>query len=201
MNLYKNIINTRTSSIEGFNNLPNSETRHLKKCVWIYFYLLIFEGALRKWVFPGLSSPLLLVRDPLAIWMLIRFYRRGYMKPNLYIVLMWILTYFGFILAFFVGHGNIAVASYGARITIIHFPIIFIIGTVFDRNDVIKMGNALLWITIPMTILVAVQFFSPQTAWVNRTVGGGEGSGFSGAQGFYRVPGTFSFTNGLPMFY
>jgi hypothetical protein len=53
-----------------------------------------------------------------------------------------------------------------------------------------------------MTILVGIQFYSPQTAWVNRGIGGDiEGSGFSGAVGFYRVPGTFSFTNGLAFFY
>jgi hypothetical protein len=52
-----------------------------------------------------------------------------------------------------------------------------------------------------MTLLVAIQFFSPQTAWVNRGIGGEEGSGFSGSGSFFRVPGTFSFTNGLSMFY
>ena len=39
----------------------------LKKLFWAYFLLLIFEGALRKWVMPQLSAPLLLIRDPLAL--------------------------------------------------------------------------------------------------------------------------------------
>jgi hypothetical protein len=51
-------------------------------------------------------------------------------------------------------------------------------------------------------VLIALQFYSPQSAWVNRGVGGDvEGAGFSGALGFFRPPGTFSFTNGTTMFY
>ena len=33
------------------------------RLVWAYFWLLLFEGALRKWLVPGLSSALLIVRD------------------------------------------------------------------------------------------------------------------------------------------
>ncbi len=47
----------------------------LKKLFWAYFLLLIFEGALRKWILPQFSAPLLLVRDPIAhahhLWRLI----------------------------------------------------------------------------------------------------------------------------------
>ena len=40
----------------------------IKKLIWTYFLLLLFEGALRKWFLPGLSQGLLIVRDPIAIW-------------------------------------------------------------------------------------------------------------------------------------
>lgn len=42
-----------------------------RKAIWIYIFLLIFEGALRKWFLPSLATPLLLVRDPIAIWLTI----------------------------------------------------------------------------------------------------------------------------------
>ena len=41
--------------------------KYLKIGIWIYFYLLIFEGALRKWFLPSLATPLLVVRDPVAL--------------------------------------------------------------------------------------------------------------------------------------
>jgi len=175
---------------------------HLKKGIWLYFYLLIFEGALRKWVLPGLAQPLLIVRDPVAAWLIFVALRDGVWKPNRKVALMWGVTILAFITALLVGHGNIMVALYGMRITLLHFPIIFIIGTVFDKEDVLRIGKMMLWVNIAMTILVAAQFYSPQGAWVNRGIGGdAEGSGFTGAAGFFRVPGTFSFSNGLSLFY
>lgn len=176
--------------------------RYLKIGVWLYFYLLIFEGALRKWVLPGLAEPLLLIRDPLAILIIFLALRYHIWKPNLYVVLMWGITVLAFSLTFLVGHGNLLVAIYGLRITAFHFPLIFIFGCVLNKEDVIKIGKHMLWLTIGMSVLVALQFYSPQTAWVNRGIGGeDEGSGFWGTAEFFRVPGTFAFTTGLSLFY
>src|SRR5579871_6825378 len=45
----------------------NDFTRTLRRLIWLYFWLLLFEGALRKWFVPGLSNALLIVRDPVAV--------------------------------------------------------------------------------------------------------------------------------------
>lgn len=176
--------------------------KSLKKGIWIYFFLLIFEGALRKWVLPQLATPLLIVRDPIALWLIFTSARHNIWRANGYVNAILLINVFSFIITFIAGHGNIAVAMYGLRIMVLHFPVIFIIGQIFDKEDVLSMGRVLMWINIIMTLLVAVQFFSPQSAWVNRGVGGDEsGSGFSGTVNYFRVPGTFSFTNGLSLFY
>ena len=73
-------------------------------------------------------------------------------------------------------------------------------GKVLTRADLLKIGQFILWISIPMTILIFMQFHSPQTAWVNMGVGGEGTAGFSGAMGYMRPPGTFSFTSGYVMF-
>ncbi|MBO9699684.1 MAG: hypothetical protein J7604_05695 [Sporocytophaga sp.] len=174
----------------------------LKQGVWLYFLLLIFEGALRKWVLPSLSTPLLIIRDPLVAWLLVKAYQKGIFKVNGYIVLAWTIVTLSLYTTLFWGHGNAIVALYGFRIFFLQFPVIFLVAQIFDKSDVVKMGKVLLWIHIGMTLLVAVQFFSPQTAWVNRGIGGEmEGSGFTGGGGYFRVPGTFSFTNGLSSFF
>src|SRR5690606_39177326 len=85
---------------------------------------------------------------------------------------------------------------------LLHVPLIFVIGSIFNQEDVIEMGKATLLIAIPMVIIIGLQFYSPQSAWINRGIGGDEeGGGFSGAMGFYRPPGTFSFTNGNSLFF
>lgn len=175
----------------------------LKQVIWAYFLLLIFEGALRKWFLPALATPLLIVRDPLAIWLLVATWKRGLLPANNYVTSIIVITALAFFTAVLFGHGNLFVAVFGARILLIHFPLMFVIGRIFTREDVVKIGIALLWIAVPMAVLVALQFYSPQSAWVNRGVGGDmEGGGFNGgALGYFRPPGTFSFTTGLTQFY
>lgn len=174
----------------------------LKQGVWAYFMLLLFEGALRRWVLPGLATPLLVVRDPVALWLIIVCLQRKILIPSYSLTLMTIIGVLGLIAALTVGHGNPFVALYGARILLIHFPMMFVIRSIFTRKDVVQLGRAMVVIAIPMVALIALQFYSPQTAWVNRGVGGDEaGAGFSGAMGFFRPPGTFSFTNGTTLFF
>ncbi|WP_282049099.1 hypothetical protein [Maribacter aquivivus] len=189
---------------ESTQNISNSNNTliWLKRGVWLYFYLLLFEGALRKWVLPGLSDALLIVRDPLAILLLFFAWKANILKLNGYITVMTFIGVASIITTFLTGHQNLFVTIYGARILLIQFPFIFLIGTVFDKSDVLQIGKQMLWIALPMTILITLQFYSPQSAWVNRGVGGDmEGAGFSGALGYFRPPGTFSFTNGNTFFY
>jgi hypothetical protein len=180
----------------------NGRHQLLKRGIWAYFILLIFEGALRKWFLPGLSSPLLVVRDPIALFLLLKAAKDGILPVNIYMRSSILVGIVGVFTAIFLAHGNLAVALFGARIFLLHFPLIFVIGSIFNRQDVIKMGKILVWISIPMALLIAIQFYSPQSAWVNRGIGGDiKGAGFSGALGFYRPPGTFSFTNGNALFF
>src|SRR5690606_491479 len=174
----------------------------LKQGIWLYFLLLLFEGALRKWVLPGLATPLLLIRDPVAIVLLYLTWKNGLLPRNLYLSCLVFLGIIGIFTAVFFGHGNLFVAIYGARILLLHLPLIFVIGSIFDREDVLEIGKVTLLIAIPMVIIIGLQFYSPQSAWINRGIGGDEeGGGFSGAMGFYRPPGTFSFTNGNSLFF
>lgn len=166
-----------------------------RKAIWIYIILLIFEGALRKWFLPSLATPLLLVRDPIAIWLTIVGLQKGWLKSG-YAKAMMIVSSISFLLTLAVGHHNLSVALFGWRIYFFHFPMIFVMGKVLTRTDLLKIGQFILWISIPMTILIFIQFHSPQTAWVNMGVGGEGTAGFAGAMGYMRPPGTFSFTNG-----
>lgn len=182
--------------------MNNSILSNLKKGIWLYFFLLIFEGALRRWVFPSLASPILLIRDILAVYLLFIAIRNNYYPSNRIVPLVFFVGIISIFTALFFGHGNLFVALFGARILMIQFPMLFLIGHIFNKQDVIDMGKVFLWLAIPMTILITMQFYSPQSAWVNKGVGDNfEGAGFSGANGFMRPPGTFSFTTGNVTFF
>ncbi|MBD2753308.1 hypothetical protein IC230_10440 [Spirosoma sp. BT704] len=177
-------------------------TRRLKQAIWTYFILLIFEGALRKWFLPSLATPLLIVREPIALWAIGLAMSHNRLKANGYLTGMIWIGVIGMLTALTIGHGNLLVTLYGARILLIHFPFMFLIANVFGQEDIVKLGKVTLLITIPMTVLITMQFYSPQSAWVNLGVAGDKaGAGFDGALGYYRPPATFSFTNGTSLFY
>ena len=174
---------------------------YLKKAIWLYFLLWIFEGALRKWIVPSMATPLLIVRDPIAIYIILRAYYLNVKFINLYVILSTILTLFGLAITLTFGHGNLFVGLYGARIMLLHFPLIFIIGLVLTKEDIIKIGRVMLFSNIFVTVIVYFQFISPQSTFINIGIGGEGGAGFSGSMGFFRPSGTFSFTTGLSSYY
>jgi hypothetical protein len=178
------------------------EYKEIKQGLWLYLLLLIFEGALRKWVLPQFSDILLIIRDPLALFLLVKASTLKIYYSNSFLIQIWVIAIISLGFTLTLGHQNLNVAIYGIRVFLLHLPLAFLMGHVFDKNDVIKVGKFFLYLSIPMTILLIAQFFSPQTAWVNRGVGGDlSGAGFDGALGYMRPPGTFSFTNGTSSFY
>src|SRR5690554_5178677 len=113
----------------------------LKQGIWLYFLLLIFEGALRKWFLPGLATPLLIIRDPIALWLVLVTWKRGLLPSNWILSSIIIITIISVITTSIFGHGNFFVTVYGARIFLIHIPLIFVIGIIFTKEDVEKIGK------------------------------------------------------------
>jgi hypothetical protein len=182
--------------------MKQARLRRLRQLLWLYFWLIIFEGALRRWFLPGLSSPLLLVRDPVALlaviwaWPLLRQRRwEVWLLP-----LLW-LAPICFLLAISVGHGDIPTALYGCRILVLQLPLIFVFASVFNRADVIRFAWVILGISIPMTVLIAAQSNLPETHLLNVGTGGIGTAVFDGAAGRFRPPGTFSFITGVSQFF
>lgn len=176
-----------------------STRRKLQLLLWAYFWMLIFEGAFRRWILPGLADVFLVARDPICLAALVlggsMIFRSGWAK--VFATVGIIATF----LALTVGHGSPLGAAYGLRIYLLHFPLIFLFPMVFDRADAWKFAKVMLLVAIPMTVLIGFQHNLPQTHWVNLGVGGTGSAGFGGALGRFRPPGTFSFISGVAMFY
>jgi hypothetical protein len=176
--------------------------RNIRRLIYLYLFLLMIEGALRKWIIPQFSNPLLLVRDPvvLAIYFLAwraRVFPRSTFILSLAIIgiLSWIVSIF--VLDPYVPMSRILlVTAYGFRANFLLLPLIFIFASVFDADDVRKIGWWILLGMIPMSLLMALQFHSAPDSFINRTVGLGEGEQITAGGGKIRPPGTFSFISG-----
>jgi hypothetical protein len=176
-------------------------TRYIKWGIWAYLILLVFEGALRKWVMPGAADLLLVIRDPIVAIIYTLALIQGIFPRNGFITFTFGLAIASTVFAFLGGHANIWVTLYGVRTNYFHLPLIWVMAETLDRRDVRRLGYAILAIAIPMTILMVMQNRSGPDAWVNRGVGGGEGGQIHGAMGRIRPPGFFSFITGPMVFF
>ncbi len=173
----------------------------LKKLFWLYFLLLIFEGALRKWVLPGFSAPLLLIRDPVALLIIIESYRKN-KWPARWSVVTAVLAcaLLGLcVWQIILGDNSWIAAAYGLRSYLLPFPVAFIMGENLDADDLRKFGAATLGLMLPLVALEVAQYLAPDSSILNA-------GAYKGAEQIYyveehvRASGTFSFVAG-PTFY
>ena len=180
--------------------------RHVRRLIWIYFWLLLLEGALRKWVLPGLSNPLLVVRDPVALAIYFFSIRARVFPRNAWMIILiviGVLTTAATLIQDwpYLPHFKLlAVAGYGIHANFFHLPLIFVIARVFRFEDVRKFGWWTLLILVPMTMLLVAQFRASPDALVNRTAGG-EGEMMMAALGKVRTAGPFSFVTGVVSYF
>ena len=176
---------------------------HIKRLIWLYFFLLIFEGTLRKWVLPRFSDVLLVVRDPVAIAIYLLAIKARVFPKNGYILALGIIAILSSLVSIIVLEPYvplkplILVTGFGFRSNFLHLPLIFIIGKVLDQDDVLNLGKWVLIGLIPMCVLLAIQFNSAPDAFINRTAGLGETQQITAGGGKIRPPGTFSFVSGV----
>ncbi|HST31095.1 MAG TPA: O-antigen ligase family protein [Chthoniobacterales bacterium] len=178
----------------------------VRALIWVYLILLVFEGAVRKWVLPQLSDPLLLIRDPVVLAIYFFALRANVFPRNRYVVALGIIGVLCIIVTIFVLYDYVAlklillVSLYGFRCNFLHLPLIFIIADAFDLQDVKKIGRWTLLLMIPMAALMVMQFKASPDSFINKTVGMSEAQQLSTAGGKIRPPATFSFISG-PVFY
>jgi hypothetical protein len=176
---------------------------HLKRLIWLYFFLLIFEGTFRKWILPQYSDVLLVVRDPVVLAIYAMAIKARIFPRNGYMLCLGIIAILSWLVSLVVLEPYLApkplllVTGFGFRSNFLHLPLIFVIGKALDQDDVLKLGKWVLIGLIPMCVLLAVQFNAAPDAFINRTAGLGETQQITAGGGKIRPPGTFSFVSGV----
>ena len=174
--------------------------KSIKLLIWLYLVLLIFEGALRKWVFPGAADALLIVRDPVVLLIYLLAVFRRVFPVNGFVVTVFALMVVSVAFSFLAGQNNWPVMFYGLRINYLHLPLIWVMAEVLDQRDVERYGTFILLIAVPMALIMVQQFRSPMDAPINRGVGGTDIGQIFGANGKIRPPGLFAFITGPQLF-
>jgi hypothetical protein len=176
-----------------------SSLHSLRSLVWLYFWLLLWEGALRKWFFPSLSTPLLVVRDPVVLLIYAVALAKDVFPFNRFVLLIAALGIVS-LGASLIVFDRLGIMAYGLRTNFLHLPLIFVLPNIMRPKDVVYMGRWLLLLSLPMTVLVIYQFISPSGARINAAAGGDLGGQLIAVGGHVRPAGIFSFVTGMVSF-
>ncbi|MBD3296740.1 MAG: hypothetical protein GF392_05175 [Candidatus Omnitrophica bacterium] len=189
--------------------------KRLVSLVFLFYLLMIAEGALRKWFFPGLNKYLYFIKDPVVLMMYVIAF-----KHKLWPSRTKIFRYAKFLMVFGVLYIGVQYISqyprntvlslvYGWRMYFFYVPMAFLIGANFRGRDLRRIIGLTLLIALPMSAVCYKQATSPPTAFINRVGGSGEGyvtlAGFtSGGQSaggtVVRTTGTFTYFHGWQVF-
>jgi len=179
-----------------------STVRNLRRLVWLYLLLLIFEGAFRKWIIPQLSGPLLIIRDPVVVAIYVLALRARLFPQNIFTVSLGIIALLAWatgmivLLPLYSVRTAVLVTGFGVRSDFLHLPLIFVIPKVLTIEDVKLVGRWTIIGMIPMALLMVWQFATPVDSYVNRVAGVGDGLQIQASGGKVRPPGVFSFVSG-----
>jgi hypothetical protein len=175
------------------------QAKYIRFLFWCYIILLLFEGALRKWITPGLSNPLLIIRDPFAIAIYAISLQIGIFPRNKYANQLYMLAVACGLISLLTPAG-LKITAFGLRTNFLHLPLMFILPKVFNFKDLIKIGKFLTIIAIPMAFIVAEQFQATPDDIINTTAGGA-GRQLETSGGKVRASGTFTFVTGIVSYF
>ena len=148
--------------------------RQVVRLVFLIYLLAIFEGAVRKYLLPQFGQYIFFVRDPFVAWAYV-IATRSQLWPRrevLWSVTLWAALLGVVLLILQIAFGapsdlRLLLGVYGWRAYFFYTPLAFLVGATFEREDLRRLAMLTLLLAVPISLLVAVQFFSPPGATVN----------------------------------
>lgn len=180
--------------------------RQIVALVFVMFWLLIFEGSIRKWVAPHWSSYLYFMRDPVALLIYYAAARaRAFSPLHPLLLLGGVLAFiamFASAIDLLVGGTQYSpiLALYGFRNYFFYLPMPFVIARVFTYPDLCRLArHSIIALAIASPIAV-LQFEAPPTSVLN--VGSADDaeyqfSNLASGEGRVRPAGTFTSVMGM----
>ena len=165
-----------------------SRRRRLVRLVFVIYWLLIFDGALRKWGLPQFQAPLFFIRVPFTLWLYGLALTQGrWPRTHGLLLTAYVLAVAAAVLipiqlvAGGYGARYLLVAGYGWMNYFFYIPLAFIVGAQFRRQDVLRLLRHTLWLTLLAAPLVALQFASSPNSVFNM------GSGMDATNQFHTL--------------
>jgi hypothetical protein len=186
--------------------------RYWRGAIFSVFVLIVIEGALRKWVFPGAQAQIYLLKDIIILCSYLGFLlyppeERGVAGLTGLKALLLSAFLFGMVEVLNPNSPSILVGLIGLKAYFLYVPLAFILPFVFQSSDeLFRFVKIYLVLAIPVALLGFLQIASGPDSLINTYVSHSEDSGpvlaYFGHDGdvFVRTSGTFSYISGYTTF-
>ncbi len=179
-----------------------------RRSVKAVFFLLVLEGALRKWVFPQASEMIYFLKDIILLGAYFSFFgfspvdRKLIPKGTLINLLIFMAVGWCIFQVFNQSLGSPLVGIFGLRGYLLYIPLIWMVPALFHCEDELyKFLRSHLLLTIPAGLIGIVQFFSPATSFINKYSNEEAQAVVTfGVNAAVRITGTFSYISGYGVY-
>ncbi len=148
-----------------------------KKSIYTIWFLLITEGAIRKWIAPGVQEFIYFGKDVLVIGIYVGTMLRGYVRetkgvqeiPKSIQGVLWVIVVYMVLELFNPRLASQVVGVFGLRNYLLYIGMLFITPYLFeDRTSFYKFLKVQIVFVVPVCILGIVQFGLPPDHPINR---------------------------------
>lgn len=174
----------------------------------LFLLLLIYDGALRKWVLPDAQQVLFIAKDVLLLGLLAyamlnigrayRFKIQPAAGALFALYAAWVLLESGNL-----NLPSVMVGVWGLKAHLLYAGLILLLPMAFNNLDELLRWLVKIypWVVVPVCTVAFVQLASPADSFINQSLKGGvEGQSYFGEAGLLRVNGTFSYISGMAAF-
>ena len=176
-----------------------------RNCVKLLLYLVVFEGAIRKWLLPGSQEAVFFAKDVVAVVAYVKFLNDTKVPRRLppynliFKVLLGASAFYALCEACNPNTGSPLVGAIGAKNYILYIPLTFLVGHLFDSQRALyRFLRNFSLLALPMFVLSVFQYNAPETSWLN--VYASELQIRASVADRPRITGTFSYISGFASF-
>jgi hypothetical protein len=168
------------------------------------FLIVLFEGAVRKWIWGSATIPLLGLRDLIVVLAVFWGFLHRYFDARAIgesILIFWtILIFIWTAIQILSGLQPAIVAAIGFRFWVLYLWFALLCAKALNWQDIeylFKLFSLTLLFMVPLAL---VQFMSPPSAFINKQAAGDLAYIFTVVKDIVRTTGTFSFTAGYTIY-
>jgi hypothetical protein len=188
------------------NNNPAGLFKLGRALLLLYFILLIYDGALRKWLFPTYEKYIFFIKDfvflsMLALSLYLLRTRKTLALPKWLKAVMLIYAFCVVANAINPNLPSLLIGGLGIKLHLMHMLLVLMLGILYEKiegfiKDVTKILPILI---IPVCLIGFAQVYAPQDSILNQAVRGGLNS-VPNMRDLTRASGTFSYVTGFGAF-